>query len=140
MGADLITVDQLASQETILLVEGDISIRLPVAQYLRNCGYKVIEAVDANEAMTVLLDEQTSIDVVFSAIDMPTIMDGLGLSKWVHEKRPRLDVILARAVPRTLNAAKELCDDGPLPKPHGLETVHDHIQRLLATRNAKGRE
>ena len=132
------TADQPASQQTILLVEDDVSIRMPIAQYLRNCGYTVIEAVNANEAMTMLLDVETDIDVVFSDIDMPTIMDGLGLSKWVHEKRPGLDVILARAVPRALNAAKELCDDGALPNPHEPQVVHDHIRRLLATK-AKGR-
>jgi len=132
------TVAQPASPETILLVEDDVSIRMPIAQYLRDCGYKVLEAVNANEAMTVLLDEQTVIDVVFSDIDMTSIMDGFGLSKWVREKRPGLNVVLVRAVPRAVNAAKELCDYGPLPKPHGPEAVHDHIRRLLATRNAKG--
>jgi DNA-binding NtrC family response regulator len=133
-GTDLMTVDRPASQETILLVEHDISIRLPIAQYLRDCGYKVIEAVNAHEAMSVLLDEETIIDVVFTDIDMPSIMDGLGLSKWVREKRPGLEVILVRAVPRAVNAADELCDHGPLPKPHGPQVVHDHIRRLLAIR------
>ena len=132
------TVDQPARQQTILLVEDNVSIRLPIAQYLRDCGYKVIEALNAEEAMTVLLDEETGIDVVFSAIDMPSIMDGFGLSKWVHEKRPGLEVILARAVPRALNVAKELCEDGPLPTPYEPQAVHDHIRRLLTTR--KGRD
>jgi DNA-binding NtrC family response regulator len=134
------TVVQPASQETILLVEDDVSIRMPIAQYLRDCGYKVLEAVNANEAMTMLLDEQTVIDIVFSDVDMPSVMDGFGLSKWMHEKRPGLDVILVRAVPRAVNAAKELCDDGPLPEPHGPEAVYDHIRRLLATRQGKGRD
>jgi len=130
--------NQPGSPETILLVEDDVSIRMPIAQYLRDCGYKVLEAVNANEAMTVLLDEQTVVDVVFSDIDMPSVMDGFGLSKWMHEKRPGLDVILVKAVPRAVNVAKELCDDGPLPNPHGPEAVYDHIRRLLATRKAKG--
>jgi len=132
------TVDQLASQGTILLVEDDVSIRMPIARYLRDCGYKVIEAVNADEAMTVLLDEETVIDVVFGDIDMPSIMDGFGLSRWLREKRPELDVILVRTVLRAVDAAKELCDDGPRENPHGPEAVHDHIRRLLATRKAKG--
>ena len=56
----------------------DVSIRAPIAQYLRDCGYKVIAVVNADEAMTVVLDEETVIDVVFSDIDMPSIMDGSG--------------------------------------------------------------
>jgi DNA-binding NtrC family response regulator len=133
------TVDKPANQETILLVEDDVSIRTPISQYLRDCGYKVIEAVNANEAMTVLLDEETAINVVFSNVDMPSFTDAFGLSKWLREKRAGLEVILVATVPRAVNAAKELCDDGPLPKPYEPQALLDHIRRLSATRKAKGR-
>jgi len=132
-------VDQPAVQETILVVEDDVLVRMPTAQYLRDCGYKVIEAVNADEAMTVLMHQETHVDIVFSDIDMPGSTDGFGLSKWVHEHRPGLDVILAGTVPRAVNAAKELCDATPLPKPYEPQAVHDHIRRLLAARKAKGR-
>jgi len=132
------SVDKPASQESILLVEDDVSIRMPIAQYLRDCGYKVLEAVNADEAMNVLLDEETGIDVVLSDKDILSFMDAFGLSKWVRDKRPELDVILVRTVLRAVDAAKELCDDGPRENPHGPEAVHDHIRRLLATRKAKG--
>ena len=134
------TVDKPASQETILLVEDDVSVRVPIARYLRDCGYLVTEVFNANEAMTVLLDEETAVDVVFSNVDMPSFTDAFGLSKWLREKRPGLEVILVGAVPRAINAAKELCDDGPLSKPYEPQAVHDYIRRLLAIRKAKGRE
>jgi CheY-like chemotaxis protein len=57
--------------ETILVVEDDIFIRMPIAQYLRDCGYKVIEAVNADEAIAVLTHKETIVDVVFSDIEMP---------------------------------------------------------------------
>jgi CheY-like chemotaxis protein len=40
--------------ETVLLVEDEVLLRLAVAEYLRDCGYKVIEAVNADEAVMVL--------------------------------------------------------------------------------------
>jgi DNA-binding NtrC family response regulator len=129
-------VDQPSVRETILVVEDDVLVRMPIAQYLRDCGYKVIEAVNADEAMSVLLHQETVVDVVFSAIDMTGSTDGFGLSKWVREHRPGLAVILAGTVPRAVNAAKELCDDGPMPKPYEPQAVHDQIRRLLAARNA----
>jgi CheY-like chemotaxis protein len=46
--------------ETILVVEDDVLVRMPISQYLRDCGYKIIEAANADEAMTVLLHEETS--------------------------------------------------------------------------------
>jgi DNA-binding NtrC family response regulator len=124
-------------QETILVVEDDVLIRMPIAQYLRDCGYRVIEAVSADEAMTVLMHKETQVDMVFSDIEMPGSTDGFGLSKWIRDNRPGIDVILTGTVPRALKAAKELCDDGPLPKPYEPKAVHDYIRRLLTARTAK---
>jgi DNA-binding NtrC family response regulator len=124
------------TQETILVVEDDILVRMPIAQYLRDCGYKVIEAVNADEAMAVLLHQETVVDVVFSDIEMPGTFDGFGLAKWTREHRPGLDVLLAGTVPRAVEGAKELCEQGSMPKPYEAQAVHDHIRRLLATRKA----
>jgi CheY-like chemotaxis protein len=46
------------SQEIVLVVKDDVLIRIPIAQYLRDCGYRVIEAACADEAMAVLLHEE----------------------------------------------------------------------------------
>jgi CheY-like chemotaxis protein len=124
-------------QETILVVEDDVLIRMPIAQYLRDCGYRVIEAVSADEAMTVLMHKETQVDMVFSDIEMPGCTDGFGLSKWIRDNRPGLDIILTGTVPRALKAAKQLCDDSPLPKPYEPKAVHDYIRRLLTARTAK---
>ena len=121
-------------QETILLVEDEVLVRMPIAQYLRDCGYQVIEAVNAEEAMTVLLHEETVVDVVFSDIEMPGAVDGFGLAKWIREHRPGLDVLLAGTINRTVENAKQLCAEGSVPKPYDAEIVHNHIKRLLAAR------
>jgi CheY-like chemotaxis protein len=80
------------SQETILVVEDDILVRMPIAQYLRDCGYKVIEASNSDEAMEVLVHKETVVHIVFSDIEMPGAVDGFGLSKWVRENRPGIQV------------------------------------------------
>jgi DNA-binding NtrC family response regulator len=120
--------------ETILVVEDDVLVRMPIAQYLRDCGYRVIEAVNAEEAMTVLLHQDTVVHLVFSDIEMSGAIDGFGLAKWIREHRPGLGVLLAGTVPRAVEKAKELCEEGPLPKPYDTYTVHAHIRRLLAAR------
>jgi DNA-binding NtrC family response regulator len=126
-------------QETILVVEDDILVRMPIAQYLRDCGYKVIEASNADEAMQVLMHRETPVDVVFSDIDMPGTVDGFGLAKWVHAQRPGLDVLLAGTVRRAVESAKDLCEEGPVPKPYEAQVVHNHIRRLLARRKIAGK-
>lgn len=125
-------------QETILVVEDDVLVRMPIAQYLRDCGYRVIEAVSADEAMAVLLHQEVAIDIVFTDIEMPGSVDGFGLARWIRDHRPGLDVILAGTLPRTIDAAKELCEAGSLPKPYDAQTVHNHIRRLLAARKTAG--
>jgi len=120
--------------ETILIVEGDVLVRMPIAAYLRDCGYKVIEAVNADEAMAVLLHKETVVDIVFIDIEMPGAVDGFGLAKWIREHRPGLDVLLAGTVPGAVHNAKELCEQGPVPKPYDAQIVHNHIKRLLAAR------
>jgi DNA-binding NtrC family response regulator len=130
---------QSEAQETILVVEDDVLIRMPIAQYLRDCGYRIIEAVNADEAMAVLSHRETVIDVVFSDIEMPGSADRFGLAKWIREHRAGMDVILAGTVPRTIDAAKELCESGSLPKPYEAQSVHNHIRRLLAARKVTGK-
>jgi DNA-binding NtrC family response regulator len=120
--------------ETVLVVEDEILIRMPISQYLRDCGYKVIEAASADEAMMVLQHKETIVDIVFSDIEMPGAMDGFGLVSWIRVSRPGLDVILTGTVPRSVGAARDLCEEGPIPKPYDSRTVHNQIRRLLAAR------
>jgi DNA-binding NtrC family response regulator len=125
------------TSETVLVVEDEVLLRLSIAAYLRDCGYTVIEAADADEAVLVLKQPDLEIGVLFSDIEMPGAMDGFALSQWTRTNRPGVDVILAGSVPRAVNAAAELCEDGPLPKPYAPQLVHDRIRRLLAARPPK---
>jgi CheY-like chemotaxis protein len=119
---------------TVLVVEDEVLLRRVIAEYLRDCGYKVIEAAHADEAIVVLKQDHLQIDVLFSDIEMPGSMDGFGLAQWTRSNRPGLEVILTGSVPRAVNAAANLCEEGTLPKPYEPQSVHDRIRRLLAAR------
>jgi CheY-like chemotaxis protein len=128
-----------AISETVLVVEDEVLLRLVIAEYLRDCGYKVIEAADADEAVLVLKQPDLVVDVLFTDIEMPGSMDGFALAQWSRSNRPGLEVILTGTVPRAVNAAANLCEEGPLPKPYEPQSVHDRIRRLLAARPPKKR-
>lgn len=119
---------------TVLVVEDEVLLRLAIAEYLRDCGYRVLEAVDSDEAVIVLKQPNLAIDVLFSDIELPGSMDGFALAQWTRSAHPDLEVILTGSVPRAVNAAANLCEDGPVPKPYEPQTVHDRIRRLLAAR------
>jgi len=42
---------------SILIVDGDIVTRHAIADYLRHCGYKVVEAANTDEARLALCEE-----------------------------------------------------------------------------------
>lgn len=127
----------MLSPQTILLVEDEVLIRMVIADYLRHCGYKVIEAVSGDEALVLLQQKDVEIDLVFSDIEMPGTVDGFALSQWIKQNRPDLDIVLTGTAPKAAEMASELCEAGPLPKPYEPEMALDRIRRLLAQRNQK---
>lgn len=95
MGEELIPSGQAdtGAQRTVLIVEDHFWTRYTVAEYFRGSGYRVIEANDANEAVSVLASGNR-VHVVFSDIQMPGSMDGLALADWIAQRYPELPVIL----------------------------------------------
>ncbi len=127
--------------ETVLVVEDEVLIRLVIAQYLRDCGYKVLEAAGADEALAILEHGGLSVDIVFSDVEMPGALDGFGLARWIREHRPGLDIILVGNAQRAAHAAADLCESGPtMAKPYEPQTVVDRIKRLLAARAASSKK
>jgi CheY-like chemotaxis protein len=118
--------------ETILVVEDEVLVRMVIADYLRECGYRVIEAGSAEEAITVLTSPEP-VDIVFSDVQMPGEMDGFGLATWVRRNQPWLKVLLTSGNARAATTAGDLCEEGPLEqKPYHPQTILTRIQQLLA--------
>jgi CheY-like chemotaxis protein len=115
------------------VVEDEVLIRLVIADYLRDCGYKVHEAANADEALAILQAPEVSIDVVFSDVEMPGSMDGFGLARWVRSNKPDIQVILTSGVQRSADIAATLCEAGPLlQKPYPSEDVVQRVRQLTA--------
>jgi len=117
--------------DTILVVDGDVITRTVIADYLRHCGYRVIEAHDAHEAQQALAQEGFNVDVILSDVELPGEMNGFQLASWVRQNMSGVKVVLSAAVERTANVVGDLCEEGPhLAKPYDPVMVVDHIKRL----------
>jgi DNA-binding NtrC family response regulator len=127
-------------QECVLIVEADILIRHPLSEYLRECGYIVVEAAGAEEAREILLEnKEPAIDVVL-ADATPSGDSAFVLASWIRSHRPGLKIILAGTVAKAAEKAGELCEDGPgLAKPYDHRVVLDHIRRSMAERGRRDR-
>jgi DNA-binding response OmpR family regulator len=118
--------------ETVLIVVADILVRHPLAEYLRECGYRVIEAATSIEARAFLDTADLQIDVFFGDVDADS---GFALARWVRENRHQVVVVQAGSLKRATETAADLCQDGPaLSKPYEHHLVYDRIKRLLAAR------
>lgn len=117
----------------VLVVDDDLLVREPIADYLREVGYEVLEAGDAHEAID-LVDHADHVDLVFSDVRMPGELDGVGLARWVQAHRPDVPVLLTSGYDGTGWLRGELEREVRLlPKPYTQDQVLGHIRRLLNT-------
>lgn len=122
-----------APLHSLLVVEDDILIRFQICDYLRECGFKVIEVANANEAILILREPELKVDLVLSNVKMPGAMDGFGLAQWMRKEKPGVPIILAGSPAKAADAAGDLCEEGPmLAKPYEPQVLLDRIKRTLA--------
>jgi CheY-like chemotaxis protein len=120
---------------SILIVDGDIVSRHVIADYLRHCGYAVVEAANTDEAYTALVEPSLSIDVILCDVSALGARSGFELATWVRANRPELEVRLAASDVVAAHTAAELCESGPhLKRPYEPEEVTEYIKRLRASR------
>ena len=117
---------------TILVVEEDVMVRLVIADYLRTCGFWVVEVSNTDEAVKALTTG-LRVDVVLTPVYASGSMDGFGLAQWVRRKRPATRTVLSSGVRRTAELAGALCEKGPmLSKPYSVREVERRIRAILA--------
>jgi len=84
--------------ETILVVEDNAGLRRVVVRQLRDSGYLVLEAPDADAAMAIL-EGPEPIHLLLTDIVMPGTMDGRDLARMAVRRRPLLKVLLTSGFP-----------------------------------------
>jgi CheY-like chemotaxis protein len=109
------------------VVEDDVLIRLMIADQLRERGFAVVEASNADEAVT-LLQSQVPVNLVLTDVRMPGSMDGIAFAKLVRETRPELKLVITSGN----SAGDTSAADAFFRKPYDLDRVIDRIEELLA--------
>ena len=123
------------SAASVLVVDADIVSRHVIADYLRECGYAVVEAATIDEAFVALKEPTLSIDVILCDVSALGSKLGFELASWVRTNRPELEVRLAGGMEKAAQTAAELCESGPqLHKSGSPEDIVDYIKRLRADR------
>jgi CheY-like chemotaxis protein len=125
---------QAEQLKSILVVDGDVVVRHAIADYLRDCGYIVIEASSTDEAVTVLGEESLAVHAILCDAEAPGSLNAFEFRAWANRQqdRQRVEIALAGNIEAAAHKAAELCDRGPhLARPYDPQSVVAYIRRML---------
>jgi len=113
------------------VVEDEAVIRFILAESLKDEGFDVVEAGDADEAVR-LIDGPDGFDLVISDIQMPGKLDGIGVCAHARRRHATIPIIYVTGRPESMNRLGSL---GPrealVPKPYGPMDLLKLIGQLM---------
>jgi CheY-like chemotaxis protein len=116
----------------VLVVEDEPLVRMTAIDELEEAGFVVLEAVNADVALTVLETRSEEVQVLFTDVHMPGSMDGMALAEQVHRRWPHIRLLISSGYARP--HPDEIPDNGHfVPKPYRGATLVRHIAEMMQT-------
>ena len=124
--------DQAQQSDCILVIDGDVLVRHAIADYLRNCGFVVIEAASTDEAKLVLDEDSLAVDAMLADAEAPGTLNAFQFRAWALRRRPATQMALAGSFEAAVQKAADLCEEGPhLARPYDPQSVISYIRRMI---------
>jgi CheY-like chemotaxis protein len=118
----------------VLVVEDDVLVRMLACDILEDGGYDALEAVSAQEAL-ILLDARPDIALMFTDVDMPGEINGLGLARLVSMRAPSLPVLVTSGA--TVVSKVDLpVNGGFLQKPYTPSVLLELVEAMLSPKRS----
>ena len=118
--------------QLILIVEDNRDSRELVVKVLKARGYRIIEAVDGEEALRKLTEERP--DLVLMDISIPKI-DGLEVTRRIKEQEGLRDIpivaLTAHAMKGDREKALQAGCDGYIPKPISVRELPEQVRQFM---------
>ena len=120
--------------DSILVIDGDVLVRHAIADYLRNCGYVVIEAATTDEAVIVLERDALTVHAVLCDAQAPGTLNPFEFRNWAQRQPSCPEIALAGTIESAAQKAADLCEEGPeLARPYDPQSVADYVRRIVGT-------
>ena len=118
--------------ETLLLVEDEGAVRRASAEFLRMLGYKVLEAKDGLEALSIAKEHEPKIDLVVTDVVMPN-MSGGELAKQLTGVAPAMKFLFVSGYAGKMVLDHNVLDlqTNFLQKPYSLKELAGKIRATL---------
>ncbi|WP_096787074.1 PAS domain-containing protein [Rhodobacter sp. CZR27] len=137
----LATGPMTGGSETILLVEDDKQVRATAAGLLRDLGYRVLEAPDADRALA-LLESGARIDLLFTDVIMPGRLNSRQLADRAQAFHRNLPVLFTSGYTQDSIVHGGRLDSGIhlLSKPYTQEALARKVREVLSTGRTNGKD
>jgi CheY-like chemotaxis protein len=89
----MVLLDPPRIPAVVLIVEDEMVLRMRAVDMVEDAGYTPLEALDAAEAVAIL-ESRSDVVLMCTDIQMPGHMDGVGLAHTVHERWPKIGIIV----------------------------------------------
>jgi CheY-like chemotaxis protein len=128
------TATQTAPEPLILVVEDQEILRLYAADLLEEHGFRVVEAQNAAAALKVL-ETRNDVRMLFTDIQMPGALDGMDLAREVHQRWPRVLLVITSGQKKPTEA--EIPDHGRfVAKPYRAAELLGQVDDMIHKDNA----
>ena len=123
----------LKGAETILVVEDESLVRQGVVRILRMAGYRVVEAANGNEALSLWPKYRREIALLFTDMIMPESITGMELAERLRQEKPELKVIVSSGYSMEMVSRGVPTDAGIvyLPKPYDMRALGTMVRGCL---------
>jgi two-component sensor histidine kinase/CheY-like chemotaxis protein len=115
----------------VLVVEDEMVLRMRAVDIVEDAGFIPIEAVDADEALSIL-ESCSDISLLFTDIQMPGSLDGLKLAHAVHKRWPAIKIIMVSGQVNLSDADKP-ADSRFFGKPLIADHMISELQEMVGT-------
>ncbi|MCY1400971.1 Sporulation initiation phosphotransferase F [compost metagenome] len=121
------------AQDVVLIVEDEPVIMRVLADYLSGLGYRVLQAINSEEAFEILATKP-NLDVIVTDYRLPDGVSGVKIVDAAIKLRPDLKVIFISGYPQEIRECPSPIAKTAtiLAKPFDLDNLQEEIQRLLA--------
>lgn len=118
-------------KETIMIVDDETNILLFTEEILSEMGYRVITASTAEEALNLVEDANTKIDLLLTDVMLPG-MKGYELAKSIQKIQPQARLLFMSAYMCPSLARKDnLDDDAYIQKPFTPEKLIYAVETIM---------
>ena len=123
-----------SGNETILLIEDEVNVRLVTRKYLQKQGYTVLEANCAQEALQICRQQNPQVNLVITDVILPD-MSGPELGERLRQSYPLLKILYISGYANDIQQQQGSLDHNPLflQKPFSSEILARKVREALDT-------